>query len=75
MKENIKKNIVIFSLLFSLKNNEENIKEKKQGKGEENLVGLLFTDASSLTSSSLVAMTSHRHRPFQRPPLSLRPSF
>ena len=34
---------------------------------------LLFTEASSLTSSSSVAMASQRRRPFQRPPLSLRP--
>ena len=35
MKENIKENIVI----FSLKNNVENIREKEQGKEEENFVG------------------------------------
>ena len=39
MRENIKENIVIFSSLFSLKNNVENIREKEQRKEEENFVG------------------------------------
>lgn len=38
----MKENIVIFSLLFSLKNNEEN-KGKREGKGGKNFIGALFT--------------------------------
>ena len=74
IKESIKENIVIFSLLFSLKNNEEN-KRKREGQrgGKFYRALLLFTKASPLTSSSLVAMASHRRQLFQRPPLSLRP--
>ena len=51
------------------------IREKEKGKGEGrgNFIGLLFTEASPLTSSSSVAMASHRCRPFQRPPQSLWP--
>ena len=49
------------------------IREKEKGKWEGDFIGLLFTKASPLTSSSLVAMASHRRQPFQRPPLSLRP--
>ena len=50
------------------------IREKKKGKrGGGDFIGLLFTKASPLTSSSSVAMASHRRQPFQRSPLSLRP--
>ena len=48
------------------------IREKEEG-GGENFIGLLFTEASPLTSSSSVAMAFHHHQPFQQPPLSLRP--
>ncbi|KAL6349669.1 hypothetical protein AAG906_041076 [Vitis piasezkii] len=48
------------------------IREKEKGKRGD-FIGILFTEASPLTSSSSVAMASHRCRPFQRPPLSLRP--
>ena len=48
------------------------IREKEKERGR-NFIRLLFTEASPLTSSSSMAMASHRRRPFQWPPLSLRP--
>ena len=74
IKENAKENIVIFSLLLSLKISEEN-KREREGESWRKFYQahiIFFIESPiQLTSSSLVAMASHHHLSFQQlPPYS-----
>ena len=61
------KNIVIFSLLLSLKISEENKRERRKSWRKFYQARIIFFTESPihLTSSSPAAMASHHNRPFQ----------
>ena len=64
IKENAKENIVIFSLLLSLKISEENKREREEKswrKFYQAHIIFFIESPIHLTSSSLVVMDSHHH--------------
>ena len=73
IKENANENIIIFSLLLSLKNNWENRREI-EGKNWEKFYRaryIIFIKSLVRITSLSITMASHHHWPFQRPPPSL----
>ena len=73
IKENANENIIIFSLLLSLKNNWENRREIV-GKSWEKFYRaryIIFIKSLVRITSLSITMASHHHWPFQRPPPSL----
>ena len=73
IKENANENIIIFSLLLSLKNNWENRREI-EGKNWEKFYRaryIIFIKSLVRITSLSITMASHHYWSFQRPPPSL----